>query len=324
VNPLTDLLDMTGPQFLKVYVGIAVFAGIVAAYVRWETYNVDGEPYDGKIHPYEVAFLNGGAAAVVMAAIAALRRNKVLAIKHDRFKLSQKLPTEAHPVDRKIESLFGAADRVSWRDMVRDVTPVAERVGDRLAHEKLVVGSVALIKMRAIMVALIGALVIIGCTKIEIGLKRSKPVSNLVFLTFGTLLTLPFALMSIGTTSRGRELLERLTRENEALRITAKQGKAKLSGLDTALAVALFGGAAVAGYSALQSAMTVGTHAQASLWSSSCGSGTRSSSSSSSCSNWWSSCSSSSSSCSSSSCSSSSCGSSCSSCGGGGCGGCGS
>lgn len=216
VNPLTDLLDMRGPEFLGVYAAMVLFGWIVMAYVRWETRCAEPDEHDGTLHPYEVAYLEGGAPAVVVAAVASLTRRGLLEGLAGSVRLASELPADAHPVDRAIASAcLAGRERTAGPDAVREAAlPVAGQVADRLVHERLVVGERATWKMRFAVALVLFALLGIGLAKAAIGWYRGRPVGLPILMTLANLPFIPAALRAIRCTSRGEKLAERLRAES--------------------------------------------------------------------------------------------------------------
>src|SRR5262245_41771514 len=71
--------DLTGPQFIALYAGLAVFGVIVAAVLRYNL-RTPADPYieEPVLRPYEVAHLAGGATGAVNAALARMIQGQTL------------------------------------------------------------------------------------------------------------------------------------------------------------------------------------------------------------------------------------------------------
>jgi uncharacterized protein (TIGR04222 family) len=301
MNPL----DMRGPEFLGLYAMLAA-AAIVAGFLLRRRAEGAGAPDAGASSPlaaHEAAYLRGGFEAVAEATLATLIRRGAIATNDTSNRLVLAAPTGAIVSNNRLESDFLASlDREAslpaavMRDRVasiaaRLVQPLAQRGLAFSPEQRRSLGFVFCLPL----VAVLG----LGLAKIAVGLSRDRPVSILIFACITTAIvafmmftTIPFA------TAAGRASLRRARSENEALRETASRRTANLSPDDVAMAVGLFGLAAVADPSIRALRRQLDAQEKRAGNTSSCGSG---------------------SSCGSSS--SSSCGSGCG--GGGGCGGCG-
>ena len=97
--------DLTGPEFLRLYVVVLVVAVVVGIALRWWLRRPGGEAPAGVLehYPYEAAYLSGGAQLAVDAAIVRLIRLDVLTIDTAQRRLSRKnaaFPADAHPLER--------------------------------------------------------------------------------------------------------------------------------------------------------------------------------------------------------------------------------
>lgn len=298
MNPL----DLTGPEFLRLYLLLWLLVGM-AWFVGRLMVRGSGSPptYDEmeSLHPYETAYLVGGENRAIEAAVAALVAANQLSVS------PQGLTTNSgalygrvyHPLDRRIlETCSGAWVPVGALGVMLSSSLLALR--DRLEQLGLRVSRAHRNSFRGVLSVLVALVVLLGIAKTVVGVSRERPVGFLVLLTIlGSILSLILIGGGLADSTRKAELMKSgLSASNRGL-----QGSVRpLTIEETALAVGLFGVAVVATQLPLVEGLFPTPVANASSdWNSS-----------------------SSSSCGGSSCGGSSCGGG--SCGGGGCGGCGS
>ena len=92
MNPLADLLELPVWQFLLVYGGVAVFAGVFLAYVRWEVRQVEEAGQSGlapvdAAGPVDAAALARGRGAVGEAELARLYAARVAVTPQVQFRV---------------------------------------------------------------------------------------------------------------------------------------------------------------------------------------------------------------------------------------------
>ena len=315
--PLADsILDLTGPEFLELYLKLIV-VGLVVAGVAGLVAKLPFDGPDRRIHalvPVEVAYLAGGAQNAIDAALASL-------VHEGRIQsgaASRTFVTTGDPPSGKrthLERAVHAAisDRGTSIDQVRASARAAgEAIAQRVEALGLTLPRAGRDGAGLLMAAPFGILATIGVAKIAVAISRGR--FNLLFLCLLVAIVVGLIVAAWRfrphCTIRGHLALRKLQNENAALGSTSRStfGARDMSGGDLALAFALFGTGVLRGpgLSSLALALAPPPPVYSSSSWGSC---------SSSC-NSWSSC---------STCSSSSCGSGCGGGGGGGgCGGCGS
>jgi uncharacterized protein (TIGR04222 family) len=320
VIPLADsILDLSGPDFLALYVQLIV-AGLFVAGLAGLVAKLPIDGPDQRIHalvPVEVAYLAGGARNAIDAALASLVHEGRIGSGVGSRTL---VATGDAPSGKRTHLERAVHAAVSPRETSIDqIHSSARAAGEAIAQRVEALG-LALPQARRdgaglLMAAPFGVLAAIGIAKIAVAISRGRFNLMFLFLLVAVVVGLVAAAWRFRPhcTFRGHLALRQLQNENAALGTTSRSafGTSDLSGGDMALAFALFGPAVLRGPGLSSLALALAPPPSAyggSSWSSwgSC---------SSSCSSW--------SSC--STCSSSSCGSGCGGGGGGGgCGGCGS
>jgi uncharacterized protein (TIGR04222 family) len=302
MNPL----ELRGPEFLLLYVGLAV-AAIPAGYLLRrvaEGFGISDAVISSPLSAHDVAYLRGGVGAVAEATLAQLLRRGTIAVDDTGERLVLASPAGGRVSTTPLESEFLAsldAEASLPASVMRDrLEAIATRLAAHLERQGLAFSEAHQQSLGLVFCLPMLAVLALGIAKIGVGLSRGRPVGILVFFCIATAMAaVALSRQRSLVTAAGRAALRRARVQNEALRETASRRPANLSPDDVAMAAALFGLGAVADPSMLALHRQLQPPPrQVSGTSSGCGSG---------------------SSCGSSS--GSSCGSGCG--GGGGCGGCG-
>lgn len=304
--------DLTGFDFLRVYLGGVAFALVATLILRAFIRGGFSEPSDEvleQVGPYDAAYLRDGPRGAILAGIAALvQQGRVQLDASGGVTLTDAGPPRELVAEGVYRGVITAHETPLERAIVAaiaagadDCGQVIEACAEDTRELELRAAALGLAHTRlGLLVRSWGArlpvllLIAFGAIKILVGLSRDRPVGFLVGLVLLTL-NLLFIRERRRRTRRGDRALALLEDRNAALESTARTAPEQLSPADVALAAGLFGGGALWGapFSGLAVA-GAGPAQSKSAWSAS--------------------------SCGGSSCSTgSSCGSSC----GGGCGGCG-
>ncbi len=285
MNLLTDLLDLPGPQFLGAYAVLFGVALVLLFVIRRAMRGAGDEPSAGAadLSSLETAYLCGGPNRVIDAAVLRLVHREVVALDAAEGHLTRRAkepPANAHPVE---QAIFNATEGEGGMELpgVRErATPAAQQLRGRLESLGLVVpqSKMALIRMAAAAPGLL--VVLLGLTKMFLGMSRDRPVGFLVMMLIGSVVVLVI-LSTLLRTRRGDRLLARLKDENAALEFSARRADNLLDS-DLVLAVAVFGPAVLLGgpLAAMPAALYRSPARAASSssdsswwsWSSSCGS----------------------------------------------------
>lgn len=296
--------DLPGPEFLQLFAVVLGMAVIVALLVRWLLRQPGGVPpaqaYD--LAPYEIAYLSGGAALAIDAAIVRLVQKGVLFLDVGARRLSQRsavtLPAGSHPLEQAVHR--AASQDIGTRvESVRDkTTAVADELREPLDELGLLIPHERLGLVRLVPGLVVLAATLFGVIKIFVGLARDRPVLYLLMLVLVSLVpAVLFFVKAAFRSRRGDAALQQWKHENAALEYATRKRGAELADADLLLAMGLFGMGVLAGgpLARLPKALAAPTpsYSSGSSGSSSCGGG---------------------------SCGGGGCGGGC---GGGGCGGCG-
>jgi uncharacterized protein (TIGR04222 family) len=243
---VTNPLGLRGPEFLALYLILLFIAVGVAFLIRWTLRAPADEPIEepGNLDPYEAAYLAAGASLAVDAAIASLVQRETLAVETGgrRLTIAGRLRDKSHDLERAVYKSIAAEAGATVEAVRPDAKRAADKIRQRLEDLGLVVADGAAWTARLSSVVPIGALIVLGLMKIQVGMSRNRPVSFLVILCIlSALIAVAFLAVRPLRSRRGDRVLGRLKHENAALQYAAQPESAGLAGDDLALAVALFG-----------------------------------------------------------------------------------
>lgn len=245
-----EILQLTGPEFLGVYLPILLGAAAASAaalyYLRPEGSDWSADD------PYDLALLRGGHRGVLEAATARLTHLGALKLDGDGTSASlskaNEPATALHPVERAV---------VQWADRGDSSISSGEAAakhGMRGREAQLLEKGVLLdegtrwMNYLLAMVPLGGAGAL-GFAKLMIGLDRGRPVGFLFMLLLAVTGALVFFAVKRPRVSRsGQKVLDALKEENQSLRYCGAGGSlSHLDSRDVMLSVALFGMAPLIG-----------------------------------------------------------------------------
>ncbi|MBW4488294.1 MAG: TIGR04222 domain-containing membrane protein [Trichocoleus desertorum ATA4-8-CV12] len=293
---LENPLNFRGPEFLGFYMMLAIPVVGFASLLRWLLrFPSQGAVASSDLDLYEIAFLAAGRERAVETAIVQLVQHRYLQPKSkiQALSVTEALPKERHPLEQAVETAARANGSVYH---IRGaVTNIAEEVGDRLRERGLLLPYWRAFLAQWVPALSIIALLVLGISKISVGLERHKPVGFLMILCLFTAFAAIRCLTPVGLSRFGQQVVQTLLQQNASLKQAALNSQAKHS--PVGLAFALFGTASLSSQSFADLRFVL-SHSTSSSSSSFDGGGG----------------------CGSSGCSSGSCGGGCS---GGGCGGCG-
>ncbi|WP_406693393.1 TIGR04222 domain-containing membrane protein [Singulisphaera sp. Ch08] len=249
-----DLLNLTGPQFLSLYLLLLACAVALTAVIRWASRS----PSDGPgpetldLDPYDVAYLAGGELSAVDATIASLVHRDLVKVNPagrtiDAVgSLSDDL---LHPLEQAVAPNTGASEFGRKIATARQAAkPALEAIRLRLTSLGLLMDNEAVWGAQLLRTIPILAVLLLGLAKIQVGISRDKPVSFLVALCLATtLIEIGFLCVRPHRSRWGDHVLQQLRNQNAALQSTGSRRAADLVGPDLTLAVALFGTGILAG-----------------------------------------------------------------------------
>ncbi len=184
VTNIGNPLDFQGREFLSFYLSVASTVTLFAYFLRWylrqPAKNASGVVIS--LDPYETAYLAGGQNRAIDAAIMSLIERGHLKYKPELRTLVPKspLPHNSHPLEQAIEQAARSSGEV---DQVRvSVANATDQICNHLKSLNLLMTesqNKAAQKLPAIGVF---AVLLLGISKILVGISRDKPVGFLVVL----------------------------------------------------------------------------------------------------------------------------------------------
>lgn len=268
LNPL----DWRGPTFLGFYLLLLLLALAAGFLIRYLYTSPGGAPPEeaAEFDGYQASYLTGGPRAVVRTALAMLIRRGSCGLNFEgRLRNIDKLPGDAHPIERWAYIAIARSMRLSW---LRHVPVLKTFVSDKpvgqhalqfvwqkarelppalaasLERHELIVSGTRHVLARVMPALIFGGLAALGVAKIGVGLDRQRPVAILVVLT---LITAVIGLIFLGwparVTRRGKQTRYLLDEAWEDLRTAGRHSNIQLPMSEAAMAVALFGLTAISG-----------------------------------------------------------------------------
>lgn len=237
-------LDMRGPPFLALYAGLVVCAVLVALALRGMLAGsgVDAPNPLSQLNPYEAAVLAGGERRATQVALAELALTEVVkeCDSSERTVLvAQAEPPDAHPLVRTVYRSIEARGKATPAEVIAAAAPEAAKIGARLEDAGLIPNAGAAWSSRLVPALVAASPLVLGVTKIFVGLDRDKPVVLLVLMCIATAVLSVFFLKPVMRTRRGERLLGEMKQDHGSL-----DDSVEFYALDSshqALAMGLFG-----------------------------------------------------------------------------------
>lgn len=238
-------LDLTGQEFLKLYVAVVAAATVVGFLLRRGLAGPHGEEErrGRDLDVLRLAYLRGGAQAAVETALLALERQGLASASDQGFcrvdPVGGLAPTFPSPFVAAVHAKLALDEPRRAASLVRRVEE-PPFVAD-LRERGLVVEPA-----RGRAVRLFAALpmlltIVFGLLKVQVGITRDRPVLFLVAFVGGACLLALGLAQPVRLTGRGRHALAAARRERGALRLAASRAHERLEPADLCLAQALFG-----------------------------------------------------------------------------------
>ncbi|HYG73616.1 MAG TPA: TIGR04222 domain-containing membrane protein [Planctomycetota bacterium] len=254
------LLNLSGPEFLlyyAVFLGASILGGILLrmlahrVFGRTSTQSNDSEL---ALHPIEIAYLEGKSELAVESALLSLMQRELVQVTGSGSAATVKTvagkapPGDLHTVEKL---LLGTIQKGESAKQDGEGVPLRELAAIKLVpfdFESPQLTAAYLPGVNRFQIACLAALpllitLMIGLSKIMVGLSRGKPVSNLVVLCIFTVIAaLVFLLTSPKLSYDVVRYIKVLKARNAALKSSAATAPAQLAPMDVALAAGLFGG----------------------------------------------------------------------------------
>lgn len=182
LTTIPNPLNFTGPDFISFYLFVATAAIMLAFGLRWYLRQPGSKEIDesNSLDAYEIAYLSGGHNRTVDAAIANLVHQGHLKLLNNSLELGNPLPIPSHQLEQKIVQAISISGKPNYiRQTVKSPTRFIEK---RLKEGGFLVNaSQAKIVQRWPSLSL-AMVLLLGITKIFVGISRQKPVGFLIIL----------------------------------------------------------------------------------------------------------------------------------------------
>ena len=253
---VSNPLDWKGPEFLTGYLVLVIVAAMLAFIIRMlfapqatSLESKDKPPCD----PYEIACLAGGPARAAEAAFASMVQAGNLRLVRDDKKFlgivlrnsstieqGKALRDDAPRLEHAIYEA-AASPAESLAPLTKAGLPVAQNMNDDLIERGLVNGSRP--PLRCVIAGLImAAPLLLGVTKIAVGISLERPVILLIVACLATAAAaLGFLLARKRLTAAGEALLKSLQAKHAGTTDVVKSAADTATPADLALTVGLFG-----------------------------------------------------------------------------------
>jgi uncharacterized protein (TIGR04222 family) len=217
----TNPLNLTGPEFLALYVGLLLVGSLGGLALRRLLRTPDDATPLPTLDAYEAAILAGGEDRAVRVALSELVADGyVVVINQGSQTLTAATPVSSkhHPIVQAVHRAIVARVDATLADAYNGGRPVAAQYGAQLTDQGLLETAESASAARWAPALIMAAVVAIGVIKIIIGIDRLKPVEFLVVLSIvGAVFVWLFA-RRLPRTFRGERLLARLRAEHMRLK----------------------------------------------------------------------------------------------------------
>jgi uncharacterized protein (TIGR04222 family) len=245
MNPL----EWPGPAFIPFFICLCLTAvGLALAARHLLRGPASGPPTaDWRLGPYEVAYLNGGPQLAILTAVARLTAAKRIEVnqKSGRLRLIDSTPMNDPLLDRIILRAADTTGGILPEKLYQVTKPAMYEMEMNLRRQGLWVSTLDTAKVQLIPFIIASLPLVVGVTKMNIGMIRDRPVGFLIALCLITgIVSLGF-LIKPRRSRYGDQVLKELQSSSAGYRTVGRNRKANAD--DLGFGLALFGFAALAG-----------------------------------------------------------------------------
>lgn len=245
MNPL----EWPGPAFLPFFIFLCLSAvGIALAARHFLCGPVSGPPAtDWQLQPNELAYLNGGPQLAILIAVARLTAAKRIEVnqKSGRLRLIDSTPMNDPLLDRIVLRAVDTTGGITPARLYQVTKPALYEIEVNLRRQGLWVSGLDTLKVQLIPFAIALLPLVVGITKINIGIMRDRPVGYLIALCLITAIFNLGFLVKPRRSRYGDQVLKELQQKQEALRGVGRNRN--VAAEDLSYGLALFGFAALIG-----------------------------------------------------------------------------
>lgn len=252
-------LDWQGPAFLGFFVVSFVMALIAAFMLRRILVPETDANLTPPLSPTELAHLARGKRGTIGVELWRLLENDSLRIQNVKnekwgFVLGDKPvivrgegPEPIEPLQKRLANLFVSNPAPTMKDIDESAGDLFDKLEANLVNRGLVLDSGIWSAPRIAPFMLMMFVLLVGLSKLAVGMARHKPVGFLILAcVVGFFISLPFLLRPIRRSRAGDQLIKDMSEKHEGLKSIGAQGD-NPTGVNPAMAVALFGTAALTG-----------------------------------------------------------------------------
>jgi uncharacterized protein (TIGR04222 family) len=243
-----NIFNLRGPEFLLVYLAMLFAATSIGLFVRSRLRG----PHDEAdvraldLQPLEVALLAENDEHAIRTALAGLAQREMITLEPSSrtIKANGAAPASGR-LEGRVHALLGSSAQ-TFDEVVSRARSVIAAAKDRLTRLGLLVGGGDRVKTRLVPAAIVGAVLLAGLVKMQIGIARDRPTGSLAGLcviTAGVILL--FLTKPPRRSKRGDAALKFLRSRNMGLRQTVVAKPSRVAPDDFSLAVALYGASIV-------------------------------------------------------------------------------
>lgn len=240
-----DTWGIPGPQFLMIYIGLALLAFVVALAIRAAARRPGATAMAHQPGPLEVAYLNGGPRLATYAALAALRAGHC--VQAGPGGVLTAVSTASPPTGILEWALYSAAGRgMRQRDLAADpaVAGALDRIRDSLERDGWLLSAARRRRMRSGAYLML-AVAALGLARLVAGIAGGRPVGFLVLALVAVTVTGLLLLRTPRASARTRGYLSSLRRANAHLGPWQNPSWATYGAGAAALGVGLYGATAL-------------------------------------------------------------------------------
>ncbi|MBB5870393.1 uncharacterized protein (TIGR04222 family) [Allocatelliglobosispora scoriae] len=243
---MSDTWGISGPLFITFYVGVLVLVVLGTIVHRRFAFagRDDGDP--ARLTPQHIAFLNGGADNAIATSLAWLHGHNAITV--DASGVAQRsggVPMGATNLDAAIMQETSAGLRARSLLNTPRVRAALDEIGAGLERDGLLIPAEARRSVRTGVYLLVG-LILLGIWRAIDGVANERPIGFLVAaMVVAAVVTLLFLLVRPTRTRAGSKILYQVRRENLHLHNRNRPAYDTYGPDNSALAVGLFGGAAL-------------------------------------------------------------------------------
>ncbi|MEZ6120657.1 MAG: TIGR04222 domain-containing membrane protein [Pirellulaceae bacterium] len=246
----TSPLNLRGPAFLNLYVGLLALGIVLGLLIRNVIRTRREDSSDQPLQPLEIACIGGGPRRVTQAALAGLLNRQILKSQTTNGKIKlvpvddyaiHKVEgsTSLNPIEKKLLRAVKKEDG-DIKATLRAPLPEAREIESDLQQRGYIETKASRFVAQWLPVAIMLSLLVLASMKIQVGLSREKPVAILVTFAVVTLFGMLAFMNPVYRTLRGQKAGKWLA-DHHSTKSGIRVNSTELTTEECITAVALFG-----------------------------------------------------------------------------------